>query len=158
MVWNGGAYHIDAPPDPARVDDIAARIRAFPPSLHINVPFGLGLLVDRLAADPETRAAFFSRLEVIFFAGAAIDANLWARLHDAVAAGPHGPGGAPSVLSGYGSTEAGSTICVAHEPPGRPGEECCQYRRLGVYLRRVTGPAAGPPPPGLPGCGQVLAL
>ena len=122
MVWNGGAYHIDAAPDPARVDDMAARIRAFPPSLHINVPFGLGLLVDRLAADPDTRAAFFSRLEVIFFAGAAIDADLWSRLHEAVAAGPHGPGGAPSVLSGYGATEAGSTICVAHEPPGKPGE------------------------------------
>jgi feruloyl-CoA synthase len=101
---------------------MAARIRAFPPSLHINVPFGLGLLVDRLAADAETRAAFFSRLEVIFFAGAAIDAELWSRLHAAVAAGPHGPGGAPSVLSGYGATEAGSTICVAHEEPGRPGE------------------------------------
>ncbi len=122
MVWNGGAYHIDAPPDPERVDQMAARIRAFPPSLHINVPYGLALLVDRLAADAETRAAFFSQLEAIFFAGAAIDAEAWARLQGAVAAGPHGPSGAPAVLSGYGSTEAGSTICVAHEPPGRPGE------------------------------------
>lgn len=122
MVWNGGAYHIDTPPDPTRVDEMAARIRAFPPSLHINVPYGLALLVDRLSADAETRAAFFSRLEAIFFAGAAIDAEAWARLHATVAAGPHGPHGAPAVLSGYGSTEAGSTICVAHEPPGQPGE------------------------------------
>ena len=152
MVWTGGAYHIDLPPAPETMAASAARIRAFPPTLHINVPYGLTLLLDQLDQDGATRAAFFSRLEVIFFAGAAIDAVTWSRLQNAVQAGGRGAGAGPTVLSGYGATEAGSTICIGHEPAGRPGEigvplpghELLMAPVDGAYECRFRGPNVAP--------------
>ncbi|MDH3739200.1 MAG: AMP-binding protein, partial [Alphaproteobacteria bacterium] len=56
MIWTGGEYHVDLPPDPTRIETMAARLREVRPTLHINVPFGIALLLDRLDIDPETRA------------------------------------------------------------------------------------------------------
>tara|TARA_R110002110_G_scaffold415612_1_gene651474 strand:+ start:27850 stop:29598 length:1749 start_codon:yes stop_codon:yes gene_type:complete len=122
MVWYGGAYHVEAPPGPDNMVALAARIRTVHPTIHINVPYGIDLLLDHLAADALTRAALFERLDLIFFAGAGMGAQTWQRLQGAVAAGPHGPSGPPLVLSGYGATEAGSTMCLGHEPAGRTDE------------------------------------
>jgi feruloyl-CoA synthase len=122
MVWYGGAYHVEVPPGPDNMDALAARIRDVRPTIHINVPYGIDLLLDHLAGDTDTRAALFERLDLIFFAGAGMSAQTWQRLQAAVATGPHGPGGPPLVLSGYGATEAGSTMCLGHEPAGRTDE------------------------------------
>ncbi len=115
MLWNGGAYYVAQPPDPTRIEALARQIRKVKPTIHINVPFGLSLLMEHLASDRETAAAFFERLELIFFAGAGMNAQTWEELQRFVAAGPHGPGGPPTVLSGYGATEAGSTICLGYQ-------------------------------------------
>lgn len=122
MIWYGGAYHVELPPGPDNMDMLAARIRDVRPTIHINVPYGIDLLLDHLTDDADTRAALFARLDLIFFAGAGMGTRTWQRLRDAVAAGPHGPGGPPLVLSGYGATEAGSTMCLGHEPAGRTDE------------------------------------
>ncbi len=122
MIWYGGSYHVETPPGPENMAAMAARIRDVRPTIHINVPFGIDLLLEHLAHDAETREALFSRLDLIFFAGAGMGAETWERLLAAVAAGPHGPGGPPLVVSGYGSTEAGSTMCLGHEPAGRTDE------------------------------------
>jgi feruloyl-CoA synthase len=118
MIWTGGEYHVDPPPDPSRVDAMAARLRAVRPTLHINVPFGIALLLDRFDSDAETRDAFFSRLELIMFAGAGMDAATWARLRSAVERAPR----PPTLVSGYGMTEAASTICLGLEAARGTGE------------------------------------
>jgi feruloyl-CoA synthase len=122
MVWYGGAYHVEVPPGPDNMEALATRIRDVRPTIHINVPYGIDLLLDHLDGDATTRAALFERLDLIFFAGAGMGAQTWQRMQAAVAAGPHGPGGPPLVLSGYGATEAGSTMCLGHEPAGRTDE------------------------------------
>lgn len=122
MIWFGGAYHVETSPEPDNMTAFAARIRAVRPTIHINVPYGIDLLLDHLADDAVTRAALFERLDLIFFAGAGMGTQTWQRLCDAVAVGPHGPGGPPLVLSGYGATETGSTMCLGHEPAGRTDE------------------------------------
>jgi feruloyl-CoA synthase len=118
MIWTGGEYHVDLPPDPARLDAMAARLRAVRPTLHINVPFGIALLLDRFDTDSATRDAFFSQLELIMFAGAGMDAPTWARLRHAVATAPK----PPTLVSGYGMTEAASTVCLGLEPARKTGE------------------------------------
>ena len=118
MVWNGGAYHADLPPSADRVAAMADRLRDVRPTVHINVPFGIALLLDRLDADAPTRDAFFSRLELIFFAGAGMDAPTWARLRAAVDARAT----PPLLVSGYGMTEAASTICLGLTPAERTAE------------------------------------
>ena len=122
MIWNGGTYHIETPPHPDHMDVMASRIRDVQPTIHINVPFGIDLLLDHLDRSPETRAALFERLDLIFFAGAGMGAETWDRLRDSVAAGPHGSGNPPIVVSGYGATESASTMCLGHEPATQTSE------------------------------------
>lgn len=117
VIWNGGTMHVDAAPGP---DTIAATLRLMEeagPTLHIAVPLGLRLLLDRLETDERAASAFLRRLRAIFFAGAGIDAGLWARL--AAFRARHG---GFEILSGYGATEAASTICLSPAPLERPGE------------------------------------
>lgn len=122
MVWNGGTYHIRSTPTPDAMAETAALITDTEPTIYVDVPFGIKLLLEQLEKYPDFRAAFFARLELIFFAGAGMDAETWSRLNRVI----HQSGDVvrPSLrlASGYGSTEAGSTICLAHEQPGSPGE------------------------------------
>jgi len=98
------------------MDEMAARIRDVRPTIHINVPYGIDLLLDNLDHSPGTRAALFDRLDLIFFAGAGMSDDTWQRLRAVVARGPHGKGTPPLVVSGYGATEAASTMCLGYEP------------------------------------------
>lgn len=116
MIWNGGAYHIETPPSPDHMDAMANRIRAVHPTIHINVPYGIELLLDHLDASPATSRALFERLDLIFFAGAGMGEDTWRRLQEAVAAGSRQTGTRPLVVSGYGATEAASTMCLGDRP------------------------------------------
>jgi feruloyl-CoA synthase len=85
--------------------------------MHIAVPLGIKLLLDALEDNATVARAFTRRLRAIFYAGAGIDPSLWQRLHrfrDAC--------GTFEILSGYGATEAASTICLSPAPIERPGE------------------------------------
>ena len=152
VLWHGGEYHVEPPPDPQRLGSMAERIRKIRPSLHINVPYGIGLLLDLLERDPITRDAFFSRMELIFFAGAGIDAKTWSRLKAIVGDVRSGSDEGPTVLSGYGSTEAASTICLGHEVANQtteiglpiPGHELRLVPVDGSFEVRVRGPNVAP--------------
>ncbi len=117
MIWNGGTLHVDAAPSAGAMDATVRLIEKVSPTLHIAVPLGLRLLLDRLENDDSAARAFTRRLRAIFFAGAGIDAALWRRL----AAFRDGYGDF-QILSGYGATEAASTICLSPAPLERPGE------------------------------------
>lgn len=117
MIWNGGTLHVDAPPSRDTMAATVALMEEVRPTLHIAVPLGLRLLLDRLESDNRAAAAFVRRLRAIFFAGAGIDAGLWSRLE--AFRDRHG---GFEILSGYGATEAASTICLSPVPLERPGE------------------------------------
>ncbi|MBT5570386.1 MAG: AMP-binding protein [Alphaproteobacteria bacterium] len=152
MIWNGGAYHIETPPHPEHMEAMAARIRDVRPTIHINVPYGIDLLLDHLDQNPETRAALFDRLDLIFFAGAGMGAETWKRLQESVAAGPHGSSTPPTVVSGYGATEAASTMCLGHQPANitseiglpLPGHSVRLAPVDGAYEVRFKGPNVAP--------------
>ena len=122
MVWNGGAYHVSAAPAPETIADTVRLAGCVAPTLHVDVPLGLRLLLDRLESDVQSREAFFERLELIFFAGAGLDSQTWARLKRMTGRFADRAPAPPRLASGYGCTEAGSTICLAHEEPSRPDE------------------------------------
>ncbi len=141
MIWNGGSYHIESPPHPEHMDAMAARIREIRPTIHINVPYGIDLLLDHLDRSPETRTALLDRLDLIFFAGAGMGAKTWRRLRATVAAGPHGCDTPPVVVSGYGATEAASTMCLGHEPATHTSEIGLPLPGHTVRLAPVDGDA-----------------
>jgi feruloyl-CoA synthase len=120
-LWFGGSYHIDdGQPTPERLERSLANIREVAPTIHLNVPRGLAMLVERLEADRSLFERFFERLELIFFAGAGLGPDLWGRLRAIVARATSEFGREVSLVSGYGTTEAGSTICLVHFPIGSP--------------------------------------
>jgi feruloyl-CoA synthase len=120
-LWFGGSYYID---DGAPTADGIARsvenIGAVAPTIHLNVPRGLALLAERLEHDLALFRRFFERLNLIFVAGAGTSADLWRRWQALVARANAELGRKVALTSGYGTTEAGSTICLVHFPISEP--------------------------------------
>lgn len=122
MIWNGGSYYIRSVPKRENSTETATRIAEIRPTVYTDVPFGIALLLDELEKRPQLLVGFFERLELIFFAGAGMDAETWSRLNHLIRASHSLCRPSLRLASGYGATEAGSTICLGHEQPASPGE------------------------------------
>jgi feruloyl-CoA synthase len=120
-LWFGGSYYIDdGAPTPDGIARSVENIRAVAPTVHLNVPRGLALLAERLEDDAALFRRFFERLNLIFVAGAGTGADLWRRWQALVARADAELGRNVALTSGYGTTEAGSTICLVHFPISEP--------------------------------------
>jgi feruloyl-CoA synthase len=121
-IWHGGTYHIDdgQPADPQGVARTVRNIIDIAPTVHLNVPKGLGAVVGMLESDAQFRARFFERLRVIFFAGAGLSPHIWSRLGKLVAEANEARPHPVALVSGYGSTETGSTVSLVHFDIDRP--------------------------------------
>ncbi len=121
IIWNGGTLHLMPPPLADGDDTLVALMEEVRPTLMIGVPLGLRLMLDAGVGDPARLARGCARLSDIFIAGAAMDPALWDRLQ-AFRAGMAAVHGRPIRLrSGYGATEAASTMCLAPGPVSTPG-------------------------------------
>jgi feruloyl-CoA synthase len=70
---NGGSLYIDdGKPLPGAIAATAKNLKEIAPTIYFNVPKGYEALVPLLRADAELRKNFFSRLKVLFYAGAAL--------------------------------------------------------------------------------------
>jgi feruloyl-CoA synthase len=70
---NGGSLYIDdGKPLPGAIAATVRNLRDVAPTIYFNVPKGYEMLVPYLAADPVLRERFFSRLKVLFYAGASL--------------------------------------------------------------------------------------
>ena len=70
---NGGSLYIDeGKPLPGVIDATVQNLRDIAPTIYFNVPKGFEMLLPYLAAEPALRETFFSRLKVMFYAGAAL--------------------------------------------------------------------------------------
>jgi feruloyl-CoA synthase len=74
MLTNGGSLYIDdGNPTPPGVPKTARNLREVAPTIYFNVPKGYEALIPHLRADDTLRKNFFSRLKVLFYAGAALN-------------------------------------------------------------------------------------
>ncbi len=103
VLSNGGTLYLDGGrPAPGLFDQTVANLKSIAPTVYFNVPRGYDMLVTALKADPELRRHFFSRLEIVFYAAAALPPHLW----DALTALALETVGNPVVVtSAWGSTE-----------------------------------------------------
>src|SRR5215472_16417929 len=70
---NGGSLYIDeGKPLPGLIEATVRNLREIAPTIYFNVPKGLEMLLPYLAADGALRDIFFSRLKVLFYAGAGL--------------------------------------------------------------------------------------
>ena len=72
---NGGSLYIDeGKPLPGAIAATARNLKEIAPTIYFNVPKGFEALLPHLRADAELRKNFFSRLKVLFYAGAGLAA------------------------------------------------------------------------------------
>jgi feruloyl-CoA synthase len=73
VLSNGGTVYIDTgKPTEAGMSQTVANLREVAPTVYYTVPRGLEMLVEEMRRDPSLRQRFFSRLRLIFPAGAAL--------------------------------------------------------------------------------------
>jgi feruloyl-CoA synthase len=103
VLVNGGSLYIDdGNPTPAGAPKTARNLREIAPTIYFNVPKGYEALVPHLRADAALREKFFSRLKVMFYAGAGLNQTTWDEL---TALAVETTGERVIFLSSLGSTE-----------------------------------------------------
>lgn len=109
----GGALYIDEgrPTTEAAFQATLDNIRSVKPTSLLSVPAALQMLVDALEKDDSLRRAFFSRMQRLIYAGAALDQNIYDRMQ---AMAMKTAGHEIYFGSGYGTTETSPTISIKH--------------------------------------------
>ena len=76
ILKRGGTLYIDAGrPAPPLIPITVRNLTEIAPTIYFNVPAGYGALLPFLERDAELRARFFERLDLIFYAAAALPAG-----------------------------------------------------------------------------------
>src|SRR5262249_23945608 len=78
VLYNGGTMYIDdGRPLPGQFGKTIRNLREISPTIYMNVPIALDLLVPHLRHDRALAENFFSRLKAMFYAGAGLSQNTW---------------------------------------------------------------------------------
>jgi feruloyl-CoA synthase len=112
VLRNGGALYIDrGRPVPGLIETTIANLADVAPTLWFNVPRGFDQAAQLLEADERAAAAVFARLDMVFYAAAALGPATRARLERIAARA-----GRPDVFftSAWGSTETAPLATSAH--------------------------------------------
>ncbi|MBX9592684.1 MAG: feruloyl-CoA synthase [Hyphomonadaceae bacterium] len=119
MLRHGGTLYIDeGKPVPALIGRTVANLREVSPTVYFNVPRGYAALLDHLEADEALQQKFFARLDMLFYAAAALPQSLWDRLERL---GRKVRGAKVPFVSSWGLTETAPLGTVVHFPIERPG-------------------------------------
>ncbi|HEY6288704.1 MAG TPA: AMP-binding protein, partial [Nitrospiraceae bacterium] len=77
-LYNGGTFYIDdGKPGPGLIDETIRNLWEIPTTAYFNVPKGYEDLLPALRADRQLRETFFSRLRLLFYAGAGLSQRVW---------------------------------------------------------------------------------
>ncbi len=112
VLRQGGTLHIDdGKPAPGLIDKTVTNLADVSPNIYFNVPAGYAMLIPFLENDAELCRRFFANLKLIFYAGAALPPDLWARLE---ALSIRTLGHRVPMTSSWGSTETAPLATAAH--------------------------------------------
>jgi feruloyl-CoA synthase len=146
----GGSLYIDeGNPTPPGVPKTVRNLREIAPTIYFNVPKGYEALVAHFRADETLRRNFFSRLKVLFYAGAGLNQTTWDELTKLAV---DTTGERIIFLSSLGSTET-SPLALAcswdFDRPGNigvptPGVELKLVPNEGKLEARLRGPHITP--------------
>jgi feruloyl-CoA synthase len=147
---HAGTLYIDAgKPVPGLIEHTIRNLREISPTIYFNVPAGYAGLLPFLERDADLARAFFARLRLIFYAGAALPQDLWERLE---AVSIRTKGQRTPMSSSWGTTETAPLATAAHfliERAGNigvpvPGVEVKLVPSGGKLEIRVRGPNVSP--------------
>ncbi len=119
VLRNGGTLFIDeGKPVPALIGRTVANLKEVSPTFYLNVPRGFAALLDHLESDEPLRRKFFERLDLLFYAAAALPQSLWDRLEKL---GLEVRGKKVPFISSWGMTETAPSVTMVHYAIDRPG-------------------------------------
>jgi len=142
----GGSLYIDAgQPTAAKFGETVRNLREVSPTYQNMVPAAWMLFADELEKDDGLARAFFSRVRLMQYGGAALGQATADRIQ---AVAVRTVGERISFGSGYGATETGPTACNVHWPNARmgmigaplPGTSVRLVPEAGKLDFRVKGP------------------
>jgi feruloyl-CoA synthase len=150
VLRHGGSLYIDeGKPVPALIGRTIANLRDVSPTVYFNVPRGFAALADHLEVDAALRQKFFARLDLLFYAGAALPKSQWDRLEalSIAACGRKVP-----FISSWGLTETAPAMTMVHYAIDGPGNIGVPGPGMAVKLAptgdkleiRVKGPNVTP--------------
>ena len=150
MLYNGGTFYIDdGRPVPGGFNETVRNLREIAPTVYFNVPRGYEELVRHLRDDEALRKTFFSRVTMLFYAGAGLSQPVWNALEQLAV---ETCGERIMIITGLGATETGPSSMFANWPGGYsgllglpvPGCEMKLVPREGKLEVRFRGPNITP--------------
>jgi len=150
ILRNGGTLYIDGgKPAPGLIETTVNNLREIAPTVYFNVPRGFQMLAPYLEEDAEFRDHFFSNLDTIFYAAAALPQDLWERFENLSMAAL---GKKIAMTSAWGLTESAPLATGVHFPIARagviglpvPGTELKMLPNAGKLELRLRGPNITP--------------
>ncbi|MBP0620822.1 feruloyl-CoA synthase [Cupriavidus consociatus] len=128
ILRNGGTLFIDAGrPAPGAIEATVRALEEVKPTLFFNVPRGYDVLLPFLESDDELAGALFERLDMLFFAAAALPQQCAERLRAVAARVRQRP---LFFTTEWGSTETSPVVTSAHF-------ETSETRNIGVPVPGV---------------------
>lgn len=78
VLFHGGTMYIDGgKPLPGAIETTVRNLREIAPTVYISVPLGFEMLIPYLEREQALREKFFSRLQMLFYAGAGMSQHIW---------------------------------------------------------------------------------
>ncbi len=119
ILQQAGTLYIDGgKPVPALVGQTVENLRDIAPTVYFNVPAGYGALLPFLENDDALAGHFFSRVRLLFYAGASLPQDMWDRLE---ALAIRITGTRIPMTSAWGTTETSPLATSAHTLLERAG-------------------------------------
>jgi feruloyl-CoA synthase len=147
---NGGSFYIDeGRPLPGAIEATVRNLRDIAPTIYLNVPKGFEMLLPFMRSDAALRERFFSKLKVMFYAGASLAQHVRDELQEIAIATT---GERIIFISSLGSTEtapAAIACCWESEHAGNiglplPGVDLKLAPHDGKLEARMRGPNITP--------------
>ena len=119
VLVNGGTLYIDdGNPTPAGVPKTVRNLQEVAPTIYFNVPKGYEALIPHFRDDEGLRKIFFSRLKMLFYAGAGLNQATWDEINNLAVATT---GERIIFVSSLGSTETAPASLACSWDFDRPG-------------------------------------
>ena len=82
VLFHGGTLYIDdGKPTPALMGETLRNLREIAPTVYFNVPTGFEAIANAMKTDDALRKKLLSRVQMFFYAGAALAQPVWDALH-----------------------------------------------------------------------------